>query len=180
MANTTFTGNVRENGDGLRTSIAGSMAATANFHIPNTLTAGDGNVQKSETDLTTVILPKGAVVYKIVIWDGSAAGGGTMDIGYTPIGAGTVVANPDGFADGIAVDAKSETAAVGAGGTAGADLGGISTIINAVEYGPAIVSGTGVREQLRVTHTAGTSQAGSASGTLYYFVADTQDGAESA
>jgi len=33
MANTTFLGNVRENGDGLRTSIAGSMCATANFHI---------------------------------------------------------------------------------------------------------------------------------------------------
>ena len=41
MANTTFLGNVRENGDGLRTSIAGSMCATANFHIPNTLRAGD-------------------------------------------------------------------------------------------------------------------------------------------
>jgi hypothetical protein len=168
MANTTFTGNVRENGDGSRTSIAGSMAATANFHIPNTLTAGNGNVQKSEIDLTTVILPKGAVVYKIVIWDGSAAGGGTMDIGYTPI------------ADGIAVDAKSETAAVGAGGTAGADLGGISTIINTVEYGPAIVNGTGSREQLRVTHTASASFAGTASGTLYYFVADEKNGAESA
>ena len=50
MANTTFTGNVRENGDGLRDSVAGSMAATANFHIANTLTAGDGSVQKSETD----------------------------------------------------------------------------------------------------------------------------------
>jgi hypothetical protein len=180
MANTTFTGNVRENGDGSRTSIAGSMAATANFHIPNTLTAGNGNVQKSEIDLTTVILPKGAVVYKIVIWDGSAAGGGTMDIGYTPIAGGVVVANPDGFADGIAVDAKSETAAVGAGGTAGADLGGISTIINAVEYGPAIVNGTGSREQLRVTHTASASFAGTASGTLYYFVADEKNGAESA
>tara|TARA_B110000483_G_scaffold93224_1_gene114885 strand:+ start:363 stop:905 length:543 start_codon:yes stop_codon:yes gene_type:complete len=180
MANTTFTGNVRENGDGSRTSIAGSMAATANFHIPNTLTAGNGNVQKSETDLTTVILPKGAVVYKIVIWDGSAAGGGTMDIGYTPIAGGVVVANPDGFADGIAVDAKSETAAVGAGGTAGADLGGISTIINTVEYGPAIVNGTGSREQLRVTHTASASFAGTASGTLYYFVADEKNGAESA
>ena len=52
MANTTFTGNVRENGDGNRDSIAGSMAATANFHIANTLTAGDGSVQKSETDTT--------------------------------------------------------------------------------------------------------------------------------
>ena len=55
MANTTFLGNVRENGDGLRTSIAGSMCATANFHIVNTLTAGDGNVQKSETDTTSVV-----------------------------------------------------------------------------------------------------------------------------
>ena len=180
MANTTFTGNVRENGDGLRDSVAGSMAATANFHIANTLTAGDGSVQKSETDTTSVILPKGAVVYKITIWDGSAAAGGTMDIGYSPYDTGVVVADPNGFASGLAVDAKSETAAVGAGGTAGAALGGLSTIVNGVEKGPAIVSGTGVREQLIVTHTAGTSQAGSASGTLYYFVADEKDGAESA
>jgi len=43
-----------------------------------------------------------------------------------------------------------------------------------------MVGGTGVREQLRVTHTAGTSQAGTSSGTLYYFVADEKDGAESA
>ena len=180
MANTTFTGNVRENGDGLRDSVAGSMAATANFHIANTLTAGDGSVQKSETDTTSVILPKGAVVYKITIWDGSAAAGGTMDIGYSPYDTGVVVADPNGFASGLAVDAKSETAAVGAGGTAGAVLGGLSTIVNGVEKGPAVVTAAGQREQLIVTHTASASQAGSASGTLYYFVADEKDGAESA
>jgi len=180
MANTTFTGNVRENGDGLRDSVAGSMAATANFHIANTLTAGDGSVQKSETDTTSVILPKGAVVYKITIWDGAAAAGGTMDIGYSPYDSGVVVADPNGFASGLAVDAKSETAAVGAGGTAGAALGGLSTVVNGVEKGPAIVNAAGQREQLIVTHTAGASQAGTASGTLYYFVADEKDGAESA
>ena len=103
-----------------------------------------------------------------------------MDIGFTPIANGFVVADPDGFANGIAVDAKAETAAVGAGGTAGAALGGLSTIVSGVEKGPAIVSGTGVREQLIVTHTASASQAGSASGTLYYFIADEKDGAESA
>ena len=53
-------------------------------------------------------------------------------------------------------------------------------IINAVEYGPAIVNAVGTREQVTVTHTANTSAAGSASGTLYYFVADEKDGAESA
>ena len=180
MANTTFTGNVRENGDGLRDSVAGSMAATANFHIANTLTAGDGSVQKSETDTTTVILPKGAVVYKVVIWDGVAAAGGTMDIGFTPIVTGLAVADPDAFADGIAVDAKAETAAVGAGGTAGAYLGGKSDIVNGVEKGPAIVNPAGQREQVIVTHTASASQAGSASGTIFYFVADEKDGAESA
>ena len=180
MANTTFTGNVRENGDGLRDSVAGSMAATANFHIANTLTAGDGSVQKSETDTTSVILPKGAVVYKITIWDGSAAAGGTMDIGYSPYDTGVVVADPNGFASGLAVDAKSETAAVGAGGTAVAALGGFSTIVNGVEKGPAVVTAAGQREQLLVTHTANASQAGSASGTIFYFVADEKDGAESA
>jgi hypothetical protein len=179
MANTTFTGNVRENGDGNRDSVAGSMCATANFHIANTLTAGDGDVQKSETDTTQVILPKGAVVYKVVIWDGSAAAGGTMDIGFSPLTGGVVVADPDGFADAIPVDASGETGAVGVG-TAGDVLGGLSTIINGVEYGPAIVSAAGAREQLIVTHTAGASQAGTANGTLYYFVADEKNGAESA
>ena len=90
-----------------------------------------------------------------------------------------VVADPDGFADAIPVDARGETGAV-AVGTAGNALGGLSTIVNGVEYGPAIVSGTGVREQLIVTHTAGASQAGTANGTLYYFVADEKNGAESA
>jgi len=180
MANTTFTGNVRENGDGLRDSVAGSMAATANFHIANTLTAGDGSVQKSETDTTSVVLPKGAVVYKITIWDGVAAAGGTMDIGYTPYETGLVVADPNGYASGLAVDAKSETAAVGAGGTAGAALGGFSTIVNGVEYGPSVVNASGVKEQVIVTHTANASQAGSASGTIFYFVADDKNGAESA
>jgi len=178
MANTTFLGNVRENGDGLRTSIAGSMCATANFHIPNTLTAGDGNVQKSETDATSVILPKGAVVYQIVIWDASGAAGATQDIGYTPVGTGTVVADPNGFA--IAQDVNAKSLSVVGGATDGASLGGISTIINGVEYGPAIVNAAGAREQLTVTHTANTSAAGSASGTLYYFVADEKNGAESA
>ena len=179
MANTTFTGNVRENGDGNRDSVAGSMCATANFHIANTLTAGDGNVQKSETDTTQVILPKGAVVYKVVIWDAGAAAGGTMDIGFSPIATGLVVADPDGFADAIPVDARGETGAVGAG-TAGDVMGGLSTVVNGVEKGPAIVNAAGQREQLIVTHTAGASQAGTASGTLYYFVADEKDGAESA
>jgi hypothetical protein len=177
MANTTFLGNVRENGDGLRTSIAGSMCATANFHIVNTLTAGDGNVQKSETDTTSVVLPKGAVVYQISIWDASGTGGATQDIGYTPVGTGTVVADPNGLAIAQPVTAKSLSVVGGA--TDGAALGGTSTIINAVEYGPAIVNAVGAREQLTVTHEANTSAAGSASGTLYYFVADEKNGAES-
>ena len=65
------------------------------------------------------------------------------------------------------------------GATDGAALGGFSTIINGVEYGPAIVNGVGTREQVTVTHTANASVAGSASGTLYYFVADEKNGAES-
>ena len=59
-------------------------------------------------------------------------------------------------------------------------LGGKSDIVNGVEKGPAIVNPAGQREQVIVTHTASASQAGSASGTLYYFVADEKDGAESA
>ena len=178
MANTTFLGNVRENGDGLRTSVAGSMCATANFHIPNTLTAGDGNVQKSETDTTSVILPKGAVVYQIAIWEAAGGGGATQDIGFTPVSTGTTVADPNGFA--IAQDVNAKSLSVVGGATDGAALGGLSTIINGVEYGPAIVNPVGAREQVTVTHTANASIAGSASGTLYYFVADEKNGAETA
>ena len=57
MANTTFTGNVRENGDGNRDSIAGSMAATANFHIANTLTVnGDIVLRGDNISLGTLFL----------------------------------------------------------------------------------------------------------------------------
>jgi len=178
MANTTFIGNVRENGDGLRTSIAGSMAATANFHIPNTLSAGNGNVQKSTTDATTVILPKGAVVYQVVIWEAGAAANTTLDLGIAPIGTGVVVADPDGILDAAPIVNRSLTTVNTA--TAGAMLGGFSTVINAVEFGPAMaLSGTGVREQAVVTNTAGTQGAGAISGTLYYFIADLINGAES-
>ena len=38
----------------------------------------------------------------------------------------------------------------------------------------------GFKEQVIVTHTANNSQAGSASGTIFYFVADDKNGAESA
>jgi|TARA_R100000935_G_C2729914_1_gene121501 hypothetical protein len=180
MANTTFTGNVRENGDGSRTSIAGSMVATANFHIPNTLAAGDGNVQKSDTDVTQVILPKGAVVYQVGFWQVGAAANTTLDLGFTPVGTGLVVADPDAFLDNQQVVTKS-LVAVG-GGTAGAILGGISNIVAGVQYGPSIVGGAGngfAREQVIVTHTASVAGIGAVSGILYYFIADPINGAES-
>ena len=56
MANTTFTGNVRANGDGSRNTRAGSMLMAATFHVPSTAAAAGTACQVSATD--TSALPK--------------------------------------------------------------------------------------------------------------------------
>ena len=58
MANTTFTGNVRANGDGSRNTRAGSMQMVATFHVPNTNAAAGTACQVSATDTSAVVLPK--------------------------------------------------------------------------------------------------------------------------
>ena len=62
MANTTFTGNVRANGNGNRANYAGSMSMVAQFHVPATNAAAGTDAQVSATDTRTVQLPKGSIV----------------------------------------------------------------------------------------------------------------------
>jgi hypothetical protein len=50
MANTTFTGTVRSNGNGNRSNYAGSMAMVAQFHVPSTAAAAGTDAQVSSTD----------------------------------------------------------------------------------------------------------------------------------
>ena len=66
MANTTFTGNVRANGDGSRNTRAGSMQMVANFHVPSTAAAAGTACQVSATDTSAVVLPNNCIVDKIV------------------------------------------------------------------------------------------------------------------
>ena len=53
MANTTFTGNVRANGDGSRNTRAGSMLMAATFHVPNTNAAAGTACQVSASDTSS-------------------------------------------------------------------------------------------------------------------------------
>ena len=67
MANTTFTGNVRQNGDNNRSSVAGSVEVCAQFHIADFQTAGVRSATKSSTNLTDVLIPKNALISKVQV-----------------------------------------------------------------------------------------------------------------
>ena len=103
MANTTFTGNVRANGDGTRNTRAGSMQMVAKFYVPSTAAVAGTAVQVSAADTSAVVLPNNCIVDKIV-FKGDAAGGGLIDIGYVDITTGAALINTDGFADNVPSD----------------------------------------------------------------------------
>ena len=103
MANTTFTGNVRANGDASRNTRAGSMLMAATFHVPDTNAAAGTACQVSSTDTSAVILPKGCIV-DMIVFKGDGAGGSVIDIGYADISTGAALVNTDGFADNIPSD----------------------------------------------------------------------------
>ena len=62
-----FTGNVRQNGDNNRTSVAGSVEVCAQFHIADFQTAGVRSATKSSTNLTDVLIPKNALISKVQV-----------------------------------------------------------------------------------------------------------------
>ena len=98
MANTTFTGNVRQNGDGNRTSVAGSVEVCAQFHIADFQTAGVRSATKSSTNLTDVLIPKNALISKVQVTCTNAGAANTFDLGLVGVVAG--VLDADALVDG--------------------------------------------------------------------------------
>ena len=80
---TTFTGMVRSNG-GNRANYAGSMSMVAQFHVPATNAAAGTDAQVSSTDTGIVRLPKNAII-DYIIFNGQAAAGGKIDIGFVDL-----------------------------------------------------------------------------------------------
>ena len=93
MANTTFTGNVRQNGDGNRTSVAGSVEVCAQFHIADFQTAGVRSATKSSTNLTDVLIPKNALISKVQVTCTNAGAANTFDLGLVGVVAGVLDAD---------------------------------------------------------------------------------------
>jgi|TARA_B100001094_G_C17584160_1_gene508823 hypothetical protein len=160
MANTTFTGTVRSNGNGNRSNYAGSMAMVAQFYVPATNAAAGTDAQVSATDTRTVQLPKGSIV-DYIIFNGQAAGGGKIDIGFADIIDGTTFVDTDGFVDNGAADDAQEMI-LPSSATAGNDLG-----LTEMTYDVKIVAGQGAA-----------ATAGTLSGTIFYHMQD--EGKESA
>jgi len=160
MANTTFTGTVRSNGNGNRNNYAGSMAMVAQFYVPATNAAAGTDAQVSATDTRTVQLPKGSIV-DYIIFNGQAAGGGKIDIGFADIIDGTTFVDTDGFVDNGAADDAQEMI-LPSSATAGNDLG-----LTEMTYDVKIVAGQGAA-----------ATAGTLSGTIFYHMQD--EGKESA
>jgi hypothetical protein len=171
MANTTFTGNVRQNGDGNRTSVAGSVEVCAQFHIADFQTAGVRSATKSSTNLTDVLIPKNALISKVQVTCTNAGAANTFDLGLVGVVAG--VLDADALVDGGA----TTNAAIGtyfpgfsfpgASGAANNKQGvSIGTIFSATEQAKIQITGTGA------------GGAGSAEGYIWYHMID--DGQESA
>jgi len=93
MANTTFTGNVRQNGDGNRSSVAGSVEVCAQFHIADFQTAGVRSATKSSTNLTDVLIPKNALISKVQVTCTNAGAANTFDLGLVGVVAGVLDAD---------------------------------------------------------------------------------------
>ena len=176
MANTTFTGNVRENGDGSRTSVAGSMHAVAQYYVADMSTAGTRDVTKSSTNLETVLLPKGAIVDKVTIECTNAGAAGTCDLGFVDVVTGVALANADGLLNGAA----TTNSPIG---------GGVAITVampNVAFAGGAVVATEGDALGIEISsvyqlkvQVVGKADggAGSAQGYVYYHIAD--DGKES-
>ena len=156
---TTFTGMVRSNG-GNRANYAGSMSMVAQFHVPATNAAAGTDAQVSATDTRTVQLPKGSIV-DYIIFNGQAAAGGKIDIGFADIIDGTTFVDTDGFVDNGAADDAQEMI-LPSSATAGNDLG-----LTEMTYDVKIVAGQGAA-----------ATAGTLSGTIFYHMQD--EGKESA
>jgi len=174
MANTTFTGNVRQNGDGNRTSVAGSVEVCAQFHIADFQTAGVRSATKSSTNLTDVLIPANALISKVQVTCTNAGAANTFDLGLVNVpSSGAGVLDPDALVDGGA----TTNAAIGTyfPGFSFPGASGAANNKQGVSVG-AIFSAT---DQAKIQITgSGAGGAGSAEGYIWYHIID--DGQESA
>ena len=142
-----------QGGDNTRTAYAGSMLMVADFYLSATQTSG--NVQKSSTDTTAVILPVGAVITEV---QANAAGTGgtnpTFDLGFTLYTTGT--ASPEALLNEADADAGKQVFNWATATVPGASFG-------------AVMSAS---ELVYITGRAGASAAtgGSISGRITYYV----------
>tara|TARA_R110000744_G_scaffold41315_4_gene93513 strand:+ start:911 stop:1420 length:510 start_codon:yes stop_codon:yes gene_type:complete len=154
MATTTFTGILRSNGNGKKTTYAGSVQMVAQFYVPATNAAVGTDAQISATDTRQVQLPKGAIIDSLS-FAGAAAAGGKLDVGYVDLTTGAALIDTDGFADNLAADATQGNIQPGAA-TDGNALG-----ILEMTQDVKVVAGVAA---------AGT--AGTLSGTIFYHMVD--------
>jgi len=154
MATTTFTGILRSNGNGKKTTYAGSVQMVAQFYVPATNAAAGTDAQISATDTRQVQLPKGAIIDSLS-FAGAAAAGGKLDVGYVDLTTGAALIDTDGFADNLAADATQGNIQPGAA-TDGNALG-----ILEMTQDVKVVAGVAA---------AGT--AGTLSGTIFYHMVD--------
>ena len=154
MATSTTTSVWRSGGgDTTKTAYAGSMLMVADFYLSATQVSG--NVQKSSTDTSAVILPVGAVITEI---QANAAGTGgtnpTFDLGFTLYSTGT--ASPEALLNEADADAGKQVFTWATATVPGANLG-------------AVMSAS---EMVYITGSVGASAAtgGSISGRILYYV----------
>ena len=154
MATSTTTSVWRSGGgDTTKTAYAGSMLMVADFYL--SATQASGNVQKSSTDTTAVILPIGAVITEI---QANAAGTGgtnpTFDLGFTLYSTGT--ASPEALLNEADADAGKQVFNWATATVPGASLGAVMS----------------TSELVYITGRKGASAAtgGSISGRITYYV----------
>ena len=154
MATSTTTSVWRSGGgDTTKTAYAGSMLMVADFYLSATQVSG--NVQKSSTDTTAVILPIGAVITEI---QANAAGTGgtnpTFDLGFTLYSTGT--ASPEALLNEADADAGKQ----------------VFTWATATVPGASLGAAMSTSELVYITGRKGASAAtgGSISGRILYYV----------
>lgn len=154
MATSTTTSVWRSGGgDTTKTAYAGSMLMVADFYLSATQVSG--NVQKSSTDTSAVILPVGAVITEI---QANAAGTGgtnpTFDLGFTLYSTGT--ASPEALLNEADADAGKQVFNWATATVPGASLGAVMS----------------TSELVYITGRKGASAAtgGSISGRITYYV----------
>jgi hypothetical protein len=151
-------------GDQTRTAYSGSMVMAAQFYIANTA-ATSNVVVSSATGAPALVLPAGAVVTEVIISTG-AGGNSTANIGFTPI-VGTT-----GPGQTPTLGTNVPAAFVSAGNVAA------RTVFTVATGGTSLGNVANATNLIVVTSAQGATgaAAGSATGEIIYYVADSLAG----